>query len=207
VKWSRAPLLAVAGAILVPLMTAVAPAVPAVAAAPLPRCGDSQLALSTTTPEGAALSAAFVVRYRDVSSSACTLSGYSTVIALVSPTGPSVVAAHEAQSYFGGWERAGPLPTVVLAAHNGVASSLVSYLAPIVIDPRPDCPRHLPSFRARSLWVGLPGGARPFVLVVPSMVVCGYLFATPIVPGTTGGLGGWGLSPERAGPSGAKPHS
>ena len=97
-------------------------------------------------------------------------------------TGPSQVAAHTPVSYLGGWEPLKPLPTVLMAARKGVASSVVTFLAPYLFadNSRPSCPRGDRRFWFRSLWVNVPGGTRPFVLDVSSMIVCAYFVATPI---------------------------
>lgn len=140
--------------------------------------------------EGGSFTSGLVIHYRNVSSSSCTLSGYPTVVGLVSATGPSQVAAHTPVSYLGGWEPLKPLPTVLMAARKGVASSIVTFLAPYLFaeNSRPSCPRGDRRFWFRSLWVNVPGGTRPFVLDVSSMIVCAYFFATPIVPGATGSV-------------------
>ena len=94
----------------------------------LTRCRASQISV-TESQLGAAVSGGWLIRYRNVGSSACTLAGYPTVVALVSPTGPLRVAAHVSLGYLGGWESLKPLPAAVLAARSGVASSVVEYVS------------------------------------------------------------------------------
>ena len=150
-------------------------------AAALPRCRDTQLVVTGVEAPGAAVTAGWVVRYKNVTSSACTLTGYPNVVGVNFVTGKSFAAAHRRNGSVGGWQRSysgepKPLPTVVLPARQGVASSMVEYLG---ASPAPSCPI------VTSLWVNVPGGTRPFVLKV-STAVCGQFDANPIVPGTTG---------------------
>jgi hypothetical protein len=60
----------------------------AAVAAELTRCRDSQLAITVAQLPGVAVTGGFVVHYRNLSPYACTLSGYPTVVRLISPTGP-----------------------------------------------------------------------------------------------------------------------
>lgn len=150
-------------------------------AAALPRCRDTQLAITGVEAPGAAVTAGWVVRYKNVTATACTLTGYPNIVGVNFVTGKSFAAAHRRNGYIGGWQRSysgepKPLPTVVLRAQSGVASSMVEYLG---ASPAPSCPI------VTSLWVNVPGGTRPFVLKV-STLVCGQFNANPIVPGTAG---------------------
>jgi hypothetical protein len=150
-------------------------------AAALPRCRDTQLAITGVEAPGAAVTAGWIVRYMNVAASACTLTGYPNIVAVNFVTGKSFAAAHQRNGSIGGWRRSysgqpKALPTVVLRARKGVASSMVEYLG---ASPAPSCPI------VTSLWVNVPGGTRPFVLKV-STLVCGYFSANPIVPGTAG---------------------
>ncbi|HEY5265990.1 MAG TPA: DUF4232 domain-containing protein [Acidimicrobiales bacterium] len=145
------------------------------------RCRDTQLATTGVEASGAAVTTGWVVRYKNVSATACTLTGYPNIVGVNFETGKSFAATHRRNGYIGGWQRSysgkpKPLPTVVLTARGGVASSMVEYLG---ASPAPSCPI------VTSLWVNVPGGARPFVLKV-STVVCGQFNANPIVPGNAG---------------------
>lgn len=147
----------------------------------LPRCRDTQLAVTGVDAPGAAVIAGWVVRYMNVSATDCSLTGYPNIVGVNFATGKSFAAAHRRNGYIGGWQRSysgepKPLPTVVLRARKGVASSMLEYLG---ASPAPSCPI------VTSLWVNVPGGTRPFVLKV-STLVCGKFDANPIVPGTAG---------------------
>jgi len=157
-------------------------------AAGLPRCRDTQIAITGTQLPGAAVSGGWVLRYRNVSSSACTLSGYPVVVGVVSATGKSEMAKRARSGALGGWEQRHPgapkpLPIVVLRARTGVASSVVEFVAGATAQS--SCPNDSRPLWFHALWVNVPGGTRPFVLKV-SMVVCSHFDANPIVPGATG---------------------
>ena len=167
-------------------------ATPAVAAA-LARCRDSQLTVTATELAGAAVSGGAVVRYRDLGQHACTLSGYPTVVGLVSRAGPAQAAVDVVSAALGGWQpyRLGvtePLPTVVLLANGGMASSVVEFVS--TGSAQSPCPSGRLPLWFRSVWLDVPGGTRPFALDVSSMaitmIVCSHFVTTPIVPGTTG---------------------
>src|ERR1700733_8142077 len=63
-------------------------AIRAAAASGPNRCRGNQIAVVAAQLPGAAVSGGWVIRYRNSGSSACTLSGYPTVVALVGTTGP-----------------------------------------------------------------------------------------------------------------------
>jgi hypothetical protein len=166
------------------------PGAPAVAAK-LTRCHDSQMAVTAAELPGVAVSGGIVVRYRNLSPYACTLSGYPTVVGLVSPTGPVQAAADVVSGGLGGWQPSAvgvqkPLPTVVVSAKGGVASSVVEFVDGATTDTF--CPSKRYPLWLHSLWLNVPGGTRPFALAVSSMsiIVCSHFEADPIVPGTTG---------------------
>jgi hypothetical protein len=147
----------------------------------LPRCRDTQLAITGVEASGAAVTTGWVVRYKNVTGTACTLTGYPAIVGVNFATGKSFAASDRRNGYIGGWQRSysgepKPLPTVVLRARKDVASSMVEYLG---ASPAPSCPI------VTALWVKVPGGTRPFVLNV-STVVCGQFDTNPIVPGAAG---------------------
>jgi hypothetical protein len=76
-----------------------------------------------------------------------------------------------------------PLPTVVLSARGGMASSVVEFVTGI---GNLLCPSKRYPLWFHSVWLNLPGGTRPFALSVSSVIVCSYFEPNPIVPGTTG---------------------
>ena len=163
-------------------------ALPSFSGPKLTQCGSSQIAVTVAQLGGAAVTGGLVVRYRNVSPYACTLSGYPTVVGLVSPTGPTLAATDEVSGVLGGWQPNAPgvqepLPTVVLSAKGGTASSVVEFVTGIgdLL-----CPSKRYPLLFHSLWLNLPGGTRPFALSVPEVIVCSYFDANPIVPGTTG---------------------
>jgi hypothetical protein len=160
--------------------------VPAVATG-LARCSDSQLVVTAAELPGVAVTGGWVIRYRNVSSSTCTLSGYPTIIGLVSAMGPVQAAAETTSGALGGWQPnvpgpKKPLPTVVLRAKGGMASSVVEF---VTGTGNLLCPSKRYPLWFHSLWLDLPGGMRPFALTV-SMIVCAYFEANPMVAGTTG---------------------
>ncbi len=132
------------------------------------------------------MSGGVLIRYRNTSPSACTLSGYPTVVGLVSPTGPSQVAADLRAGAFGGWEPTSlvakkPLPTVVLRGRK-VASTVVEFVTGIgglVCYTK----RYPLWFRYLSL--KLPDGTRPFVLKLSAitMIVCSHFNAARLSRG------------------------
>jgi hypothetical protein len=150
-------------------------------AAALPRCRDIHITNNPTRGDSRAWSLHSSNGQLGVAASACTLTGYPNIVAVNFVTGKSFAAAHQRNGSIGGWRRSysgqpKALPTVVLRARKGVASSMVEYLG---ASPAPSCSI------VTSLWVNVPGGTRPFVLKV-STLVCGYFSANPIVPGTAG---------------------
>ncbi len=152
-------------------------------AAAVPRCIDTQLAVSVTAAPGGLGHAGMVIHYRNVSVTACSLTGYPDIVGLNFTTGTSHAAGHISNGYLGGWRgyvngKAKPLPFVVLRARQGVASSMVQWS---------DCAtaQQKGCTVLTSLWVNTPNSARPFALK-GWMLVHGYFDATPIVPGDTG---------------------
>jgi hypothetical protein len=149
----------------------------------LPKCLDAQLTVTGVGAPGGSLHAGLVIHYRNVSATACSMTGYADVVGVNFHTGTSRAAGHLRDGYLGGWMgykngKSKPLPLVVLGARNGEASSMVEW-ADGGTSQQPGCTV------LTSLWVNMPGGPRPFALK-ESMLVCGYFDSTPIVPGTTG---------------------
>jgi hypothetical protein len=181
---------ATAGAILcVLLITVLLAALPlrssnsAAGAIAMPNCVDSQLAVTGVEAPGGSLHAGLVIRYRNVSATACSLTGYSDVVGINFGTEKSRAAGHIRDGYLGGWMgykngKSRPLPLVVLRARNGGASSMVQW-ADGGTAQQPGCTV------LTSLWVNMPGGLRPIALK-ERMLVCGYFDVTPFVPGATG---------------------
>ncbi|MGC1420565.1 MAG: hypothetical protein WA786_10670 [Acidimicrobiales bacterium] len=149
----------------------------------MPMCADTQLTVSGVAAPGGSLHAGLVIHYKNVSATACSLTGYSSVVGINFETEKSRAAGHIRDGYLGGWMgykdgEAKPLPLVVLRARNGAASSMVQW-ADGATAQQPGCSV------LTSLWVNVPGGSRPIALK-EWMLVCGYFDGTPIVPGATG---------------------
>jgi hypothetical protein len=148
-------------------------------------CRNGQLRATAAQLPGAAVTVGWVIRYRNVSPSACTLSGYPTIS--VSASGLSEAATHSRLGMLGGVSSLPTsLPRVLLRDRNAVASSTVEFFG----DPITDlpCPGKRATLRFRSLSVTMPGGGRSFALPVSRAAVCSRGLATPIVPGSTGTL-------------------
>jgi hypothetical protein len=149
----------------------------------VPDCVETQLAVTGVGAAGGSLHAGVVIHYRNLSPTACSLTGYSNVVGLNFESGKSRVARRIVNGYLGGWMgykkgKSEPLPLAVLRARGGEASSMVEW-ADGGTDQQPGCSV------LSSLWVNMAGGRRPFALK-ELMLVCGYFDATPIVPGATG---------------------
>jgi hypothetical protein len=149
----------------------------------VPNCGETQLAVTGVGAPGGSLHAGVVIHYRNVSATACSLTGYSNVVGINFETRKSRAARRIINGYLGGWMghqkgKTDPLPVAVLRARDGEASSMVEW-ADGSTDQQPGCSV------LTSLWVNIPGGRRPFALK-ELMLVCGYFDATPIVRGVTG---------------------
>jgi hypothetical protein len=155
----------------------------ATGAVTMANCVDSQLSVTGVEAPGGSLHAGLVIRYRNVSATSCSLTGYSDVVGINFKIGKSLTAGHIRDGYLGGWigyknEKARALPLVLLRARKGEASSMVEW-ADGGTAQQPGCTV------LTSLWVNMPGGLRPIALK-ETMLVCGYFDANPFVPGTTG---------------------
>jgi len=155
----------------------------AASAVAVPNCVETQLAVTGVGAPGGSLHAGVVIHYRNVSATACSLTGYSNVVGVNFETGKSRTGKHVTNGYLGGWMgymkgKTEPLPLAVLRARDGEASSMVEW-ADGGTDQQPGCSV------LTSLWVNVTGGSRPFSLN-ERMLVCGYFDVTPIVPGVTG---------------------
>ena len=152
-------------------------------AAAVPRCADTELAVSVAAAQGGLGHAGMVIHYRNVSATTCSLSGYPEIIGLNFTTGKSRAAGRIRNGYLGGWtgyvnKKVRSLPLVVLLAQHGVASSMVQW-ADCATAQQKGCTV------LASLWVNTPNSDRPFA-IKSWMLVHGYFDATPIVPGNTG---------------------
>jgi len=143
----------------------------------LPRCNATQLRVSGIDANGAAVTGGWIVRLRNVSGHACSLTGYPSVQGVNQWNGAVLTAAHTRDSYIGGWQSNKPLPIVDLRAKGGVASFLVdfvggnNYLA---------CPY------LNTLHVRIPHSVTVFTLLSTRLQVCKYFEAHPFVSGLTG---------------------
>src|SRR5471030_1316363 len=66
----------------------------AAGAVAIANCVDSQLAVTGIEAPGGSLHAGLVIRYRNVSATACSLTGYSDVVGINFETGKSRAAGH-----------------------------------------------------------------------------------------------------------------
>lgn len=173
------------GALLLVLLAALPlrSTISAAGAVATPNCVDSQLAVTVVEAPGGSLHAGLVIRFGNVSATACSLTGYSDVVGINFKDAKSRAAGHIRDGYLGGWMgykngKSRPLPLVLLRARNGEASSMIEW-ADGGTAQQPGCTV------LTSLWVNIPGGPRPIALE-RRMLVCGYFDATPFVPGATG---------------------
>lgn len=143
----------------------------------LPRCAATQLRVSGLEANGAAVSAGWIVRLRNASAHACTLSGYPSVRGINQWNGAVLTAAHTLNSYIGGWPSGKAIPTVDLKAKGGVASFLIDF---VTNNNYRACPY------VTSLRVSVPHSTTVFTLK-SRLQVCKYFQVHPFVPGLTGG--------------------
>ncbi|MGD0853957.1 MAG: DUF4232 domain-containing protein [Acidimicrobiales bacterium] len=102
----------------------VAPA----AASSLSRCQETQIDVDIVSRGAALGNVGDAIVITNVSSSACTVTGYPTVRFTGGPGVAASVARKTLNGYIGGLGAPGtklPLPVVTLRAHGGVASSLI----------------------------------------------------------------------------------
>jgi hypothetical protein len=112
---------------LVALFTLAAPADQAFAKT-VSLCQETQLDVRWAPGGGGLGHGAYLIEIRNISSSACRLSGYPMVRMTVGVSTVSVVAKKTRNGYMGGVggsSATAPLPVVTLRAHGGEASSMV----------------------------------------------------------------------------------
>ena len=149
------------------------------------QCRDGQIGAKAVLLPGATQAVGRVIRYRDLSSSACTLSGYPTVS--ISAAGLSEIAAHGRAGMLGGLSsRRTSLPLVLLHDKNALASSTVEFVPAATADSL--CPGKKHPLVFSSISVTVPDGQNSLTLPVSTTAVCSQFpaLATPIVPGGTG---------------------
>jgi hypothetical protein len=147
-----------------------------------PRCTVTQLLVTSKAPVGAGGTDGAVLLFRNVSSHACSLTGFPNVEA-IGKSGSSITASHVSNYMLGGWDWTGQTsppkpPTVLLSNRNQVASDWYQYLE--------NGPVGYSLFLANSLRIALPGSRA--VVQVKGWVDAaqGRMVVTPFVPGTTG---------------------
>jgi hypothetical protein len=143
----------------------------------LPRCDAAQLRVWDDSAEGAADYGALIVRLKNVSAHACSLSGYPSVQGIDQWNGALVTAAHTRDSYMGGWESTKPFPVVALRSKTGVASFLIDFVSGNDIRA---CPY------LNTLRVSVPHSTTVFTLNRTMLQACKYFGLHPIVPGLMG---------------------
>jgi len=147
------------------------------AAVGLVQCSATQLRVSGLEANGAAVSAGWIVRLRNLSARGCSLSGYPSVRGINQWNGAVLTAAHTLNSYIGGWPSGKAIPTVDLKAKGGVASFLIDF---VTNNDYRACPY------VTSLRVSVPHSTSVFTLK-SRLQVCKYFQVHPFVPGRTGG--------------------
>lgn len=153
-----------------------------VSVAGYPRCTVSQLSITSEAQAGAGGTDGAVLLFRNVSSHACSLTGYPKVEAIGKPRG-SITASRVSNDMLGGWNWTGESPepkppTVVLSNKNQVASDWYQYSE--------NGPAGYTLFVANSLRIAVPGSES--VVQVRGWVDAaeGRMVVTPFVPGKTG---------------------
>jgi len=146
-----------------------------------PRCSLRQLSVTSEGQVGAGGTDGGILLFRNISSHACSLTGYPNVIAIGKATGSTIKASHVTDGYLGGLTgvTATPKPpTVVLANKSDVASDWYQYSE--------NGPAGYTLFHASTLSVGLSGSTS--VVHVSGLVDAadGKMWVTPFVPGRTG---------------------
>ena len=141
-----------------------------------PRCGAAQLRMSGVPANGAGVSGGWVVRLRNASAHACSLSGYASVRGINHWNGEVLTARQTRNSYLGGWNSPQPLPTVFLRPGVGTASFLVSF---VTGNDYRGCPY------VTTLRIIIPPSTVAFTLT-SSLQVCKFFSVQPLVPGVTG---------------------
>src|SRR5665213_2328006 len=153
-------------------------------AANYPRCTVSQL--SVTSKEngvGAGGTDGGILLFRNISTHACSLSGYPNVVAIGKTRGQKITASDAPNDMLGGWNWSGvtpapKLPTVVLANKNDVASDWYQY--------GENGPAGYTLFHASTLSVALYGSKSALQVRGSVDAAAGKMVVTPFVPGKTG---------------------
>lgn len=143
----------------------------------LPRCSATDIHVWDYPAEGAAVDGGIIIRLRNVSAHACSLSGYALVQGINQWNGAVLTAAPTRDSYLGGWEPTKRLPVIALRAKSGVASFLVDY---ITGDDIRACPY------LNTLRVKVPHSTTVFTLTSTKLQACKYFQVHPFVPGLSG---------------------
>jgi hypothetical protein len=148
-----------------------------------PECSLKQLSVTSNGQAGAGGTDGGVLLFRNVSSHACSLTGYPNVVAIGKTKGSTITATDQLNGMLGGWDWTGNSPapkppTVVLANKNEVASDWYQYSE--------NGPAGYTLFHAKTLRVGL-SGSRSVVQVNGSVDAAeGKMWVTPFVRGKSG---------------------
>ncbi len=151
-------------------------------ASSVPTCLLSQLAVTSGEAFGAGGTDGGILLFRNISSRACSLSGYPTVVA-IGKDGSTITASDVPNDMLGGWDWSGVTtppkpPTVVLANKSESASDWYQY--------GENGPAGYTLFVANTLSVGL-SRSKSLRHVTGSVDAAeGKMVVTPFVPGKTG---------------------
>jgi hypothetical protein len=154
-----------------------------VIAANYPRCTVSQLSVTSENGVGAGGTDGGILLFRNISTHACSLSGYPIVVAIGRTKGQTITASDALNDMLGGWDWSGvasarKLPTVDLANKNDVASDWYQY--------GENGPAGYTLFHASTLSIGLQGSKSAFQVRSLVDAAEGKMVVTPFVPGKTG---------------------
>jgi hypothetical protein len=147
-----------------------------------PECSLRQLSVTSNGQVGAGGTDGGVLLFRNVSSHACSLTGYPNVVA-IGKSNATITASDSPNDMLGGWDWTGNSPApkppiVVLANKNEVASDWYQYSE--------NGPAGYTLFHANILRVGL-SGSRSVVQVNGSVDAAeGKMLVTPFVRGKSG---------------------
>ncbi len=154
-----------------------------VSASVVPACSLRQLAVTSKSQVGAGGTDGGVLLFRNITSRACSLTGYPVVVVRGQKNGTTIRAAHVLSGMLGGWDWSGlpprpRPPVVVLSGKTGFASDWYQYSE--------NGPVGYTLFRARTLEVGL-ASSKSLVRVRGIVDAAeGKMWVTPFVPGGTG---------------------
>ena len=149
---------------------------------PVPACSLHQLSITSSVREGAGGTDGGLIVVRNISSRACSLTGYPHVVAM-NKKGRTITASHVAHGMLGGWDWTAlpPFPkppTVVLSNSTQFASDWYEYSE--------NGPIPANYFFASRLIIGLAGSTLRVRVAGVVDADQGKMWVTPFVSGKTG---------------------